>query len=203
MKTVGQILQAARLAQKIELEDIARVTKIRPQALKALEADDYRQLANGTVARGFIHNYSDFLSLRPEAMLAIFRRDFTENRQGQVVPRSLAQPVSQPNFWSPKTTVIAVIALVFTVFAAYLIYQYTLLLGPPPLRLSPPKIQAHTVEISGRTDPEATVSVNGQLVILDKGGYFSFRLPLNPDAPSVSITATSKSGKITTKSLKL
>lgn len=201
MKTAGQILQSARQNKKLELDDVARITRIRPQFLVAIEADDYSQLPSGTVAKGFIRNYSEFLLLSPENVLAAFRRDFVENKLGQIVPRALADPVSQQAFWTPRATIIAAVVLVFTVFGGYLIYQYWVLTGPPPLQITQPKqgqvSSESTILIEGQTDPEATISVGGQLVALDKGGQFSFRVPLTSGENHISIVATSKSGKTT------
>jgi len=199
MKTVGQILQAARNGQKIDLKDVARITKIRSNFLAAIEADDYAQLPSGTVAKGFIRNYSEFLGIKPDSVQAVFRRDFAENDQGQIVPRGLSQPVSEVSVWTPRTTLIAGITLVFTVFVGYLFFQYLNLTGPPSLKISQPldriEITDQTVEVSGATDPEATISVNGQLVALEKGGRFSFRLPIIGGENKISVTATSKYGK--------
>ena len=199
MKTVGQILQTARNAQKLDLKDVSRITRIRARFLDAVEADDYTQLPSGAVARGFIRNYSEFLELKPESILAIFRRDFGENEQGQIIPRGMVKPVSEVSFWTPRTTIIAAIALIFTLFGAYLIFQYRVLTGPPSLRLVMPidrqETTEATVEVVGITSPEATVSVNGQLVALEKGGRFFLRLPLTPGDNIISIMATSKSGK--------
>ena len=41
MKTVGQIIQSARNAQKLDLKDVSRITRIRTRFLEAVEADDY------------------------------------------------------------------------------------------------------------------------------------------------------------------
>ncbi len=202
MKTTGQILHESRLAQKLDLEDIARITKIRSQALRIIEADDYSHLPDSTVAKGFIRNYAKFLNLNPEHVLAVFRRDFIENKLGQIVPRGLADPVDRVSFWTPRTTILAAVSALFILFAGYLFYQYRVLIGPPYLQVDRPPdhlvLKQGSVEISGKTDPEATLSVDNQLVVLDKGGRFYLRLPLNPGVNKISITATGKSGQTTT-----
>lgn len=201
MKTAGQVLKEARLNKKVDIADVARVTKIRTKFLEFIEADDFRQLPSGTVARGFIRNYSEFVDLNPEYVLAIFRRDFVENQLGRIVPRGMADPVEKTSFWTPRSTVIAAVTAVFVLFAAYLGYQYRLLTGPPSLVLTRPTSLTVTdpnLEISGRTDPEASISVNGQLISLDQGGQFSFRYALHPGSNRITVTATAKSGRTAT-----
>jgi len=204
MKTAGQILAETRISKKLDLEDVARITRIRPQFLTIIENDDYQKLPSGAVAKGFIRNYCEFLGLNPAQVLAVFRRDFVENQLGQIVPRGFVEPVSKQPFWSPKTTVIAILALTFTIFGGYLFYQFRILAGPPNLTVNQTyskfTADTDTFEISGETDPEATISVNGHLIALDKGGQFSFRVPLTLGENLITITATSKSGRQTTSS---
>jgi cytoskeletal protein RodZ len=201
MKSTGQILREARLARKLDIAEVAKITRIRPRFLELLESDDFSQLPNGIVAKGFIKNYGQFLGLNPNYLLAVFRRDFVENRQGQIVPRGMIEPVTKSSIWSPKSTVIAVVVFLFTVFLGYLAYQYALLVGPPFLTVNSPQdnitTSQTTVEVYGKTDPEATISVNEKLVALDKGGQFSVRLELNPGLNKIVVTATNKSGKNT------
>lgn len=202
MKTTGLVLQEARLARKLDVEEVAKITKIRPQFIRWLEADDYSRLPNATVTKGFIRNYGQFLGLNANHLLAVFRRDFAENLQGQIVPRGMVEPVTKSSIWTPKSTVIAIVVFLFTVFLGYLAYQYYLLTGPPALVVSSPPARLtttqNTVEIYGRTDPEATISVNNQLVALEKGGQFFVRIPLVAGTNQITVTAANKSGKTTT-----
>ncbi|KKW00347.1 MAG: Peptidoglycan-binding lysin domain protein, partial [Candidatus Amesbacteria bacterium GW2011_GWA1_48_9] len=84
----------------------------------------------------------------------------------------------------------------------YLFYQYRLLTGPPSLEISSPtgtlSVNQSTLEVIGKTDPEATISVNGQLVALDKGGSFSLRIPLELGSNEIVVTAIAKSGRKST-----
>jgi cytoskeletal protein RodZ len=199
MKTTGQLLQTARLARKLELEEVSRITKIRPNFLQWLETDEFNQLPNATVAKGFIRNYSVFLGLNPEQVLAVFRRDFIENEQGQIVPRGIVDPVGKSNLWTPKSTIIALVVLVFTLLGSYLGYQFWLLMGPPSLVVSSPAVNITTsidnIEVTGKTDPEATIRVNNDLVTLDKGGDFFVRVLLKPGQNQLTVVATGKSGR--------
>lgn len=199
MKSIGQILQETRIAKKLDVGDIARITRIRPQFLMALEADDYSQLPSGAIARGFIKNYSQFLGLSENQILSVFRRDFIENPEGRILPRGIGSPISQPSLWTPKTTIIAIVTTIITLFAVYIFYQYKIYTGAPPLTINSPQDQTrtleNTIEISGSTDPEAVLSVDGRSVALDKGGTYRFRVPLNLGENKVTIVAASKFGK--------
>jgi cytoskeletal protein RodZ len=205
MKSIGQILQEARVTKKMEIVDIARITRIRPQFLMALEADDYSQLPSGTIARGFIKNYSQFLGLSENQILSVFRRDFIENPEGRILPRGIGSPISQTSLWTPKTTIIAIITTLLTLFATYIFYQYRTYTGTPPLNIERPTDQARTqeatIEIAGDTDPDAVLSVDGKTIALDKGGTFRFRIPLNLGENKVTIVAASKFGKTKSASL--
>ena len=53
VESVGRKLQQARLAQKLEIEDVAERTKIRPDRIIDLEADEYSHFPNLTYAKSF------------------------------------------------------------------------------------------------------------------------------------------------------
>jgi cytoskeletal protein RodZ len=63
VESVGRILQQARLAGKLEIEDVAERTKIRPDRLIDLEADEYSHFPNLTYAKSFLAKYARFLGV--------------------------------------------------------------------------------------------------------------------------------------------
>jgi cytoskeletal protein RodZ len=63
VESVGRKLQQARLAQKLEIEDVAERTKIRPDRIIDLEADEYTHFPNLTYAKSFLAKYARFLGL--------------------------------------------------------------------------------------------------------------------------------------------
>src|ERR1700675_1262047 len=60
---VGRKLQQARLARKLEIEEVAERTKIRPDRIIDLEADEYSHFPNLTYAKSFLAKYARFLGL--------------------------------------------------------------------------------------------------------------------------------------------
>src|SRR6478609_9047163 len=60
---LGKKFQEARLARKLTLDEAARMTKIRPQRLAEIEADDFSQFPSLAYAKGFILIYGKFLDV--------------------------------------------------------------------------------------------------------------------------------------------
>ena len=63
VESVGRKLQQARLARKLEIEDVAELTKIRPDRIIDLEAGEYSHFPNLTYAKSFLAKYARFLGL--------------------------------------------------------------------------------------------------------------------------------------------
>jgi cytoskeletal protein RodZ len=63
VESVGRKLQQARLARKLEIEDVAELTKIRPDRIIDLEAGEYSHFPNPTYAKSFLAKYARLLGL--------------------------------------------------------------------------------------------------------------------------------------------
>jgi len=198
MKTVGEILKNARLNKKVSFRTASQATKIHAGFLQALEKNEFDQLPSLPSARGFLKNYAEFLGLSSEPILAIFRRDFGQRSvKTGVVPQSNA--AGQPWRWQPKLTVIVALTVFFAGVIGFLAYQYFSLAKQPPLELWAPedkqKISGEKVEILGKTDPDATVTINGQPVFLTTAGEFRYKLELFSGENKIVVEAQSRLGK--------
>jgi len=132
MKTVGQILKQTRIKRNLEINQVAKATKIRPVYLKALEEDNYQKLPSATSTRGFIKNYAEFLGLASTEVLAIFRRDFNEKKVGKIGFPERMRLITKPKFtWTPKLTTVAVVAIFVLLFVLWLVWQYFSLISAP------------------------------------------------------------------------
>jgi len=63
VESVGRRLQQARLAKNLEIEDVAEKTKIRPNRIIDLEADEYAHFPNLVYAKSFLAKYAKFLGV--------------------------------------------------------------------------------------------------------------------------------------------
>lgn len=202
MKTVGEILKNSRLKKKLTRRKLAKKTKISVKYLKALENNDFSALPEAAFVKGFIRNYANAVDLDPQQALAVFRRDYDQDVKGQVVPRGLMHSETERrSLWTPKTTVIAALTILFLAFASYFLYQYRLLASAPPLEIDSPKEQERvkaSVTVIGRTDPQATVTINNQQVWVNPDGTFNQSLTLPEGTRTITIHSKSRSGKTRT-----
>jgi cytoskeletal protein RodZ len=63
LESAGRKLQQARIARKLGIEDVAEKTKIRPDRIIDLEADEYSNFPNLTYAKSFLAKYARFLGV--------------------------------------------------------------------------------------------------------------------------------------------
>ncbi len=63
VETVGRRLQKARQEKKLTIDEVATATKIRPERIVDLEADDLTHFPSLVYARSFLVKYARFLGL--------------------------------------------------------------------------------------------------------------------------------------------
>lgn len=202
MENVGEILKKKRLEKKLTLEEVEKGIKIRTKFLRALEENDYRKLPSATYIRGFIKNYSEFLDLSSEKVLAVFRRQFDERKNLGLLPRGLTEPLGKKTLFLKTPPVVSFLFLLpLLLLLGYLYREYHLFIQPPPLTIRSPQEQAvisgETVEVSGQTDPSATLTLNGQKIFLQEDGSFIQKITLTTGLNTLEFSAKNKLGKET------
>lgn len=199
MKSVGEILKSKRIEKGLSLEEVQKQTKISLCFLEAIEENDFNRIPNGTTAKGFIRNYAMLLGLSPDYFLAIFRRDYVENQTGLVLPRPIVQSTITPrSWWTPKATVVAVVIGLVLLTAGYLARQYYSLNNGPGLSLDSPK-DGQTfygkVLVSGVTEPDAVVHVQGILIAVEENGHFREEMVLPRGDNIVTVESVNRNNK--------
>lgn len=203
MRTVGEILRKARMEKGLTFEDIEKHLRIRKKFLVALEDNNWNKLPSLPYIKGFLRNYSSFLGLAPEEMVAIFRRQFAVHERAGLLPEGVTNPLDNSPFqFTPQMTIISIILLFLFFFFGYLTIQYKTFISPPDIMIEKPKegeiVGSEKVEVTGKTDRNAVLSINNQKIALSSEGEFSTLLSLPPGVNSITIDSTSKYGKTKT-----
>lgn len=123
---LGKKFQEARLARKLTLDEAARMTKIRPQRLAEIEADDFSQFPSLAYAKGFLLIYGKFLDVDVTPYLDAFEdpESVTVDGYSYLQENERAKPVSAPvvrrrpaatggsNRVSPMPLIVGIVVLV-------------------------------------------------------------------------------------------
>jgi cytoskeleton protein RodZ len=72
--SVGQMLNEARVARGMTLEDLAQATKLRASILAAMEGDDFSHCGGRVYARGQLRAMAPVLGLDPDDLVDEFER---------------------------------------------------------------------------------------------------------------------------------
>jgi len=200
MRTVGEILKKARVEKHLTFEEIENTTKIRKKFLVALEENDWEHLPSLPYIKGFIRSYSSFLGLKPDEMVAIFRRHFKDQDKIGLLPSGLTHPLDETSFrLTPQVTLIGIAVVFLFLFFGYLFFQYKSYTSPPNLEITKPLegevLQTGKIDVIGKTDADAVISVNNQKIALSPTGEFTTTLLLSPGVNVITIESTSKYGK--------
>ncbi len=179
---------------------VEAATRIRKKYLEAMENDEYSKLPSPAYAKGFVKNYSEFLGLNSKNMIAFFRRQIAEVPKSSLLPKGVADPLNKPVFRLTPGRFVAFLLLgMVTMFLGYFGIQYQKLQQPPDLVIDSPKEQMVTserrIDLLGRTDPDATVTVNSVSVLVRSDGQFFDQIQLIPGVNKITISATSRYGK--------
>ena len=167
---VGEILQTARGRKGVDLARAERETKIRARHLMALESGDLADLPAQVYAKGFLRNYSTYLDLDADEMLARWRNEIDQPRSAETVKiKPPPQPITAPSrgFKLTSGLVVALIlaAIVFA-FVGYVGLQLVRFTQNPEISLNGPSVRqlqpgATRIVLSGGGTPNAQVTVTG------------------------------------------
>lgn len=200
MKTIGEFLKESRLAKDISLEDVSRRTKIQVSYLQAIENNQFDSLPASAFVKGFIQNFSHAISLDPQKALAIFRRDFSADKHGKIIPRSLVTPLSTPSLITPKRITLGLMIVGGLLLVGLLTRQLYLLYTGPQLQLIEPKVEQvnSPFTVSGQSTADASIMVNDKSIPLSPDGTFSTQVFFTPGDHIVVVTASLRNGKTRT-----
>ena len=194
MNRASVILKNAREDKSLEVSEISKKLKISKTYLEAIEAEDIGNFPAEPYCTLIIKDYATFLGLNGEDILSLFRRDYASPVK--------SQPVKNNQFsFTPQAVFKFGVMLAVVFFVTYIITEYLKFNRPPQLEVIWPEeqsiVQNSNIEISGTTDPEATIKINNDPIIIDQSGNFHKSIVFQNSELKVIVESTSHSGKTT------
>lgn len=193
MKKAGEILRGERARQKMPIEKVASQLLIKKEHLQALEEGDWAKLPEPAYIKGFIKSYANLLGINPDYLLALVRREYDEKKfQAKTADfRHQKRLMFTPEKLTPAAFVVGLV-----IFVTYLFLQYTSIAKSPKLEITTPAddltTTAAVIEVAGQTEEGTTVSVDGQLVLVDSSGKFFYQLKLEEGQNIIEIIASKR-----------
>ncbi|MCD4811067.1 helix-turn-helix domain-containing protein [bacterium] len=193
MITVGEVLKKQRKLLNKTLNEASLDTKIQLRFLKYLELNDFDKFDSDVYAQGFLKIYASYLNLNTDRILAIYRRSVpfkaklsesfrethkVKNKLPSITPRLLAILLSVGFLIGSLT------------YIGYQIYQFQ---SPPKILITSPDndstVEEELIEVSGTTDPNASLFVNDLPVETSSDGNFHTEISLNSGINLITITS--------------
>jgi cytoskeleton protein RodZ len=124
-ESVGSHLRELRTRRGISLEEMARITRVAPRYLQALESDAVNELPAPVFIRGFIRAYCQALGESPEEALAVY-----DGRGGRPMPRPGVVASPRPDGRDTRGRSAVVISFVLLVVLGIALFAVTLVIRP-------------------------------------------------------------------------
>lgn len=204
MKKISELLAAKRKEKGLSLDDVEREIKIKKQYLEAIEKGEFMRLHSESYAQGFVKNYASFLDIPTSQSIPLFRREYELRQSPSIVPefRKTQNKFNKKLFFNTKALIVIGI---FITLGTYVFFQYSSLFFPPALDVESPRngqtITGNVIEVSGKTDPYATVTVEGEEVYVSLSGEFSKSLYAFSGENRIEIVAKNRFGNEETREI--
>lgn len=165
---VGRALRKARLARGVTLEQAARDTRIRPEFLGALEAEDFERLLGDVYARGCLRSYATYLGLSADTVVSAYVEHAPESTRTPAVAPAPPEPLVGARRRRDDHRLFVMVAVTVLVLAAAFGVLSTRSSAPPPAVLpsAAPLVAGAerpgiTVAIDAEQAVEVTISIDG------------------------------------------
>lgn len=194
MKSVGNLLKEARLKKRRTKSEVARETRIKESFVEAIEKGQWQILPEFPIVNGFVKAIANYLDVDSFQAMALLRRDYPPTSK-PLIPKNPKRQF----IWGPRLTFLLGVAVIFLIIVGYLGFQYKKFISPPTLMVDVPKdgqvVKLSLLKVTGKTDPDATIIINNQPVLVTTNGSFSAELEVSKNTGEIIITARSRSGK--------
>lgn len=192
MLSASSLLKNTRLDKEYDLSEISKKLKIPIKYLIAIENEEVENFPQEPYCSLIIKDYADYLGLNGQEILSFFRRDFEQKKKNKSLKKNSFS-------FTPQFTFAVLLAIVIFSFIFYLTAEYIKFNRPPKLKINwPQNISGESIDIYGTTDPDSTIRINQDLIIVDAQGNFQKKILVNSNQEiKITVESKSPSGKIT------
>jgi transcriptional regulator with XRE-family HTH domain len=125
MESVGEFLRKEREAQGKSIADVAKVTKLSPRNLEALEEDRFSALPGLVYVKGHLKTYARFLGLSEDEVIGKYMR-LTQQQETKELDEwdAVELELHEQKKRSNRTWIVIVVGIVAVVAAVWLVSKW-------------------------------------------------------------------------------
>jgi cytoskeletal protein RodZ len=164
MPTVAEQLRQAREARHLTIEQVAEITKVRSDHVRALEEGNYNVFSAPVYIRGFVRTYSALLKLDVAKVIADVDAELGKTRQFSEPPPLTKQPKGALDFvtlqlskvdWRRAIPLIGILLVIGIIGGAYWLWHHNHSQDPlkglkPGIYQAPNKDSGDTLPLPGK-----------------------------------------------------
>jgi cytoskeletal protein RodZ len=192
--SLGEELRRMRTFKNLGVDDVAQKLGIRREYLLAMEEENFNQLPAGLYGKNFLKKYADFLGV-DKNLVAKFLQEATGE---QTENNPFSQKILKKNKFLifPKIIRNLLLGLGVLICFLYLIFYFKKIVLPPDLIVNQPEknlmIKDSSILVAGKTEKEAEVRINGELILNNNDGVFSQTVNLKKGVNTLTVSAKKK-----------
>jgi cytoskeletal protein RodZ len=194
-QTLAEKIKQTRLDMGLELANISKKINIPLKYLELLEAGEYQSLPGDIYARAWLKKYAKVLALDTDGLLVDFQIEKNINKKIEEIGKTEKKRFNL-TWLRPYLLRWLMIVLVAGALLSYLVWEIFNIVQAPKLVLLEPSNNHKTIDasidISGQTEPEVQLNINGEQVLLDNQGYFKKNINLARGLNNLEISAKKK-----------
>ena len=208
--TLGEQLKNFRSEGRVTLQEVSRETKIPVKYVEMLEEGKYEKLPPDVYVKGFLRAYAEFLGVDPRKIINLYERekDIKINLNGGAEKKPAKKKKKMSNFViTPRIIIAACVALVVVGGFCYLYSQIGRFAAVPRLVIANPAndetIPGNSISISGFTDEDAKLAINGQPILVSDKGEYKEDVLLQSGVNVITVSATNRFNKEVSKTINI
>jgi len=218
---LGEKLTLARKRKNVNLEEAERDTKIAMKYIYALEHSKYDELPADVYVYGFLNRYANYLEIKTDEVIKMFddekrifdsvksiKRHSDQENKNLIKPKPDEKWLKTPKFFiTPELVISVCVGGLVVCLLGYIWFQVKSFAAAPPLEIKNQDaeivVSIDNLNISGATDPGATLTINGEAVSISADGNFSEDIQLVKGINKIEIIAKNKTNKETKKTIQV
>lgn len=195
--TIADKLKNLRSKKEIDPEFLAKKLNIPLKYILFLESGEHGSLPGDIYVRAWLKKIANFYEINSADLLLDYQLEKKiVHKISSHTDSNKKRKIKNINFLTPRLIRWSLIWLVIGSLFVYMAYEIVNIVAPPDLQITSPnnnlKTKETSVEIIGRTQAEAQLNINDELIVLDQVGGFKKTVNLTVGLNTLKISAKNK-----------